>query len=986
MAATRQLPDGDNAGEGFSRTGRLPDDITDVLRAGYKVFPLGRDGKKPSMSGGFYRGTDNPQKLAAQASSRRGCAWAIPTGQPSEMVAIESDNDEASAWLERRLGRPADVKSKRGFHWYFGYEGDARLGNMIDMFKNDPDKPNGVDRKADGGYVAIPPSPNKSWVNGIPNRMSLPPLPDEFAIESAGEQVNVSHDGGVNLEAAEAIASEVPPSGRHELMLRLAGVMIRYGVTPADAAATILAAWSQAGALTSDARRDILAGVADTVKMLDTDARRVYGAPSLEADFRGLFDALAASYGWGKNGTLRIGGKTPAEKADEAGGKDAKRSAADRLYEYARARCEPFNDQYGDAYVLTGEGAVVSLRSANPWLPRIMRETEGRVARREDLKAVADALAADADSVRHLHTRYARHAGNVYVDLKAGRVVEVTPRGWAEIPAADAPVLFRPNNVSLELPSPVRGGSLDDLAAYLKPCEPASARLRAAWVVLAMLPDVSRPILETTGDPGAGKSTDQGLIKRLIDPSVGDLLTLARGTFLQNLLFHAVPIFDNLQRVDADTSDDLCRAVTGAAFQRRALYTDEDQIVRSYKRAVAINGVAVPGERADLQDRVLPIKLTRGGRRRTDAELHASFDEAWSVLLGAVLDALSAALRRFDPHAEPPAFRLADWALYAKGVYEHAGWPHLADDLAGVENMRSEAVIDGSPVARAIMRMISTTLNFKEWKGEPAALFTKCRDMAEDLGDLAIFPRGANTFSGRLGEAAHALEERGILVERVRVNGRRQVRITRQGDDTGDGPGRGSSPKRPDRHQDRHPESRIPARNSSQGDDGDDTSGNLYGGSLLQVKEVEGTNTPDTPPVQAGKTTVTTVTQPAPEVVERIAEFYKNLADLPDDVPTPDPGVDLDTLRAATEALIADGRVLYDADADTAVWAGELSTDESAVYAAIAEHGAMDYARAGELTGLNGRKAYDVQQQLKARGLVKFVGEGKFALADEAAV
>jgi len=813
------------------------------------VFTLKPDTKAPSIEDGFYAARSRQDDILDMASTRPGHLWALRTGRASGIVAIDADSAEAYEYMQGRFGAP-HVSTTRGGHWYFRHPGGGKVASVVKIGKNSDELPTDLDRKADGGYVGIPPLGNKSWVYGIPDKHALSVLPDD--LRGQGTVTSAAHDGTVNADAANAIAVEIPPNGRHDLMLVLSGVMLRYGVSEADTAATLLKAWGDTGALSDDARRDIEGGVASTAAKL-ADGQPVWGVPRLNDGYPGLFDRLKAAYGWVESRDVVTGGKN----RDTAGEDGGKRSAADRLYDLARARCEPFKDQYGDPYVLTGEGAVASLRSANPWLTRVMRDAEGRVARRDDLKAVSDALAAGAEQTRPLHTRYARHDDAVYIDLKGSRVVEITPAGWTEMLTTEAPVLFRPNNVSLELPSPVRGGTLNDLSAHLKPCDPASERLRAAWIVLAMLPDVSRPILETTGEPGAGKSTDQGAIKRLIDPSSGDLLTLEKGTFLQNLLFHAVPVFDNLQRIDADTSDDLCRAVTGAAFQRRALYTDEDQIVRSYKRAVAINGVAVPGERADLQDRVLPISLKRGGERRTDAELRASFDQAHPALLGAIFDALSAALRHFDPAATPPDFRLGDWALYAAGVYKHAGWDQLDADLAGIERTRSEVIVDGSPVARAVMRMVKRTVDFRVWEGTPRDLYTKCRDEADGAGELAIFPRAPNTFTARLREATQALSEHGIRVESGKSDKRRWVKIGRDG-------GRDDATPEPSRRDDagtinRPGESRSHSGNASIRDGRDDASDDLYGGSLLRSKEVWDESMPKDLPRHLGDKTVPTV-------------------------------------------------------------------------------------------------------------------------------
>jgi len=47
---------------------------------------------------------------------------------------------------------------------------------------------------------------------------------------------------------------------------------------------------------------------------------------------------------------------------------------------------------------------------------------------------------------------------------------------------------------------------------------------------------------------------------------------------------HAVPVFDNLSRMPDWMVDSFCRAVTGAASEKRALYTDGDSVLLSFRR------------------------------------------------------------------------------------------------------------------------------------------------------------------------------------------------------------------------------------------------------------------------------------------------------------------------------------------------------------------------------------------------------------------
>ena len=76
--------------------------------------------------------------------------------------------------------------------------------------------------------------------------------------------------------------------------------------------------------------------------------------------------------------------------------------------------------------------------------------------------------------------------------------------------------------------------------------------------------------------------------------------------------------FDNVSELEDWRSDMLCRAVTGSGMQTRRLYSDDDAIVRSYQRCIAINGINVVATKPDLLDRSLLFQLPRVDEKDRD--------------------------------------------------------------------------------------------------------------------------------------------------------------------------------------------------------------------------------------------------------------------------------------------------------------------------------------------------------------------------------
>src|SRR5215217_87652 len=139
----------------------------DLAKAGYPVFPVGLD-KEPSVRGGFYAATTDISQIAEWIQEGRADHdIAIPTGLITLTVIVDADTPEAYAQMVTKYGAPT-VKTKRGGHWYFAHPQDGKVRSR----RFAP----GLDCKADGGYVIVPPSRDRAWVGAVPDLGNLPSL------------------------------------------------------------------------------------------------------------------------------------------------------------------------------------------------------------------------------------------------------------------------------------------------------------------------------------------------------------------------------------------------------------------------------------------------------------------------------------------------------------------------------------------------------------------------------------------------------------------------------------------------------------------------------------------------------------------------------------------------------------------------------------------------------------------------------------------
>jgi len=190
----------------------------DLAKAGYPVFPVGLD-KEPSVRGGFYAATTDISQIAEWIQEGRADDdIAIPTGLPTLTVIIDADTPKAYVQMVEEFGEPT-VKTSRGGHWYFAHPQDGKV--ISRRFAP------GLDCKADGAYVIVPPSRNRAWTDGIPALGDLPRLPNKLKRALREEH---SRGPGGHTNGGGEIADEIPSGNRNGALTSLAGTMRRRGM------------------------------------------------------------------------------------------------------------------------------------------------------------------------------------------------------------------------------------------------------------------------------------------------------------------------------------------------------------------------------------------------------------------------------------------------------------------------------------------------------------------------------------------------------------------------------------------------------------------------------------------------------------------------------------------------------------------------------------------------------------------------------------
>ncbi|MDX3757236.1 ATP-binding protein [Streptomyces sp. AK02-04a] len=462
--------------------------------------------------------------------------------------------------------------------------------------------------------------------------------------------------------------------------------------------------------------------------------------------------------------------RRPAHGADDDGGK--KPSAASRLVALAREgyRFVMSTDGRPYAVAMDGPNLALPLRGRAGLRQRLARRYadtyEGEVASQSalaDAMTVLEGIAEDTDPVP-VELRVGRApAGQIVVDLGTadGRAVVVTDVGWNVVDRA--PVLFRRSGAMAPMPAPVLDGDgLAKLHALLNMDESAFHQL-VAWLVAAWIPDIPHPALVCKGEQGTGKSKAAQMFINLIDPSPAAKRSQPRDPQEWNTqAFSSWALcLDNVSTIAPWLSDTLCKAVTGDGVVSRALYTDDDVVVLTFRRVLALTTIDAGALAGDLAERVLllDLQLIDSTRRRSEEELDATFAAVRPAVLGTLFDVLACVLAVLPSVRLDSMPRMADFARVLAAVDQTQGWHTLDDYLATSANVATDA-LEGDPFAMAIGRLVDQE---GSWQGTAAQLLEMLP--VPGLVRPPNWPKDATRAGGRVKRLAPLLRSIGITVD-----------------------------------------------------------------------------------------------------------------------------------------------------------------------------------------------------------------------------
>lgn len=464
---------------------------------------------------------------------------------------------------------------------------------------------------------------------------------------------------------------------------------------------------------------------------------------------------------------------------------------ADSMVQIAFEEAELFHDQKQKAFatIVVGDHAetrAVMSRDFRLWLRRRLREEHDRSANTEAVHTAQEEIESKAlfdSSEAETFVRLAEYEDAVWLDLcdDQWRAVRVTREGWTVV-SDNVPVRFTRASGMLPLNVPQRGGSLDDLRAFLNVQDEADFVLLVAWLLVCLRPCGPYPILSINGEQGSAKSTTQKMLRSLIDPNSAPLRAEPREA--RDLVISAgnswILGFDNISSIRPWLSDALCRLSTGGGFASRELYTNASEVIFECQRPAMFNGITDLVNRSDLLDRALLITLAAipESQRRSEKELWAQFEKVRPRILGALLDAVAVGLAQEANVKLDRLPRMADFAIWITACEAGLGWTPGTFMNAYTDNRSSanDAAMEASVVGLAVQQFMTDRAS---WQGTATELLAALESVVDEkMLRRKDWPTSACKIAADLRRVAPNLRRIGLDVSHGRGSGKSRRRLT----------------------------------------------------------------------------------------------------------------------------------------------------------------------------------------------------------------
>lgn len=385
----------------------------------------------------------------------------------------------------------------------------------------------------------------------------------------------------------------------------------------------------------------------------------------------------------------------------------------------------------------------------------------------KSIESLAKCRATDSKEVQQVDIRLQRDGDIILYDLADDLLSCVWLDGqWWHVSKLN-PGFFRRWKNNIQQVEPVVWWDAQKIWEYINITDARSRILILSTLITRFIPDIQHPILMVHGPKWSAKSTFLEVIKRLIDPSSKWLLQLpwdSNGlihTFLNDYLL----CYDNISKISHETSDDLCRAVSGASLSKRKLHTDSDDIIYSFRKAICINGINLEANQPDLLQRSVILQLEAVQKRIPPSTFWRNFEKDLPSILWGIFDIIVRAISIEKTLLDDDwAFeRLADFHKWGEAICQAIGnSPWLFSELLKENSDAHDEVALSSNIATSILLEFMKSRSYWEWTA--TELRNELYNLASSRSETRFLPATAHTLMNTLNRFKENLEHVGISI------------------------------------------------------------------------------------------------------------------------------------------------------------------------------------------------------------------------------
>ena len=390
----------------------------------------------------------------------------------------------------------------------------------------------------------------------------------------------------------------------------------------------------------------------------------------------------------------------------------------------------------------------------------------------------AKAIMNEEIKTESIHLRLAYVCDEIYYDLGRTdwKLIKITKDGINFVDySANTPVFIRTSKTAKQTdPKLIPDGK--PLDEFVKLARIPNPEMFKVHLISLFIDGIPMPVMAIHGHAGASKSTTSSMIKRIVDPSgrtnEDNLKSFPHGedNFVTSLAGSYFSGYENISHIDVDISNMLCRAVTGASFEKRTQYTNGDVYTTSVKRKVLINGIDFTISQSDLADRSIIYEFQRipDEQRKTDKYVEESFRKLLPNLLGEIFLILQKVLSTIHKIEEEckKLPRMASFAIFGEAIYQAMG--HKQGKFLELYNQCIKDNLDSLYENNPVIPCLEYLLDGKEEiEMQANDLYKQIRDFVDNQGyNTKRIPQASNGLSNWFTRSKTLLDDNNIVVEK----------------------------------------------------------------------------------------------------------------------------------------------------------------------------------------------------------------------------